>query len=192
VKDPNGEDGGQDGGPEIRGGGGHLCFQRSPKWMTPRLLPLVTRHTKAYSQQQAEAGLLTCCETGIDRPVMKNTPPRTASTEATHQRADEYGSMIQPRRCCCVSITRPTGLSSSWSVQPLPSTSQLLNCSLRCGNWFWVGGQARLPVASSLCRKTHRNFFSKHVQREQSRRAGRRVGHGTRPTHDLDGNHHCQ
>ena len=123
MKDPNGEDGGQDGGPEIRGGGGHLCFQRSPKWMTPRLLPLVTRHTKAYSQQQAEAGLLTCCETGIDRPVMKNTPPRTASTEATHQRADEYGSMIQPRRCCCVSITRPTGLSSSWSVQPLPSTS---------------------------------------------------------------------
>ena len=95
----------------------------------------------------------------------RNTPPRTASTETTHQRADEYGSIIQPRWCCCVSIIRPTGPSSSLSFQPVPCTSRLSQLLPLGGNdvlMFWVGGQARLPVASSLCRKTHtahRNFF---------------------------------
>ena len=87
-----------------------------------------------------------------NNPQPQPTPARTASTEATHQHANEYGSIIQPRWCCCVSIIRPTGLSSSLSFQPVPCTSRLSQLLPLGGNdvlMFWVGGQARLPVASS-------------------------------------------
>ena len=165
--------------------------------------PLVTRHTKAYCRSSKKKRV--CSRVAkLVHLCWKNTPPaRTASTEATHQHANEYGSIIQPRWCCWVSIIRPTGLSSSLSFQPLPSTSRL--SQLLGGRWEVgrakqqnscrevLSGGRLVSRWLRLCRKTHRNFFlSKHVQRNQSRRAGRRVGHGTRPTHDLIQSHHFQ